>query len=40
MGRRGLRYGMVSMCIGGGMGAAGFLNDYKNDNHRTFEVLR
>jgi len=23
MGRRKLRYGMVSMCIGGGMGAAG-----------------
>jgi len=23
MGRRNLRYGMVSMCIGGGMGAAG-----------------
>ncbi|MFZ4617089.1 MAG: thiolase family protein [Rectinemataceae bacterium] len=23
MGRRGIRYGMVSMCIGGGMGAAG-----------------
>jgi len=23
MGRRDLKYGMVSMCIGGGMGAAG-----------------
>ena len=30
MGRRKLRYGMVSMCIGGGMGAAGdFLRDYE-----------
>ena len=31
MGRRGLRYGMVSMCIGGGMGAAGIFERLKND---------
>jgi acetyl-CoA acyltransferase len=31
MGRRGLRYGMVSMCIGGGMGAAGIFERLTND---------
>lgn len=31
MGRRGLRYGMVSMCIGGGMGAAGIFERLNND---------
>ena len=30
MGRRGLRYGMVSMCIGGGMGAAGIFERLNN----------
>ena len=30
MGRRGLRYGMVSMCIGGGMGAAGIFERLKS----------
>jgi acetyl-CoA acyltransferase len=29
MGRRKLRYGLVSMCIGGGMGAAGVFENYK-----------
>ena len=31
MGRRGLRYGMVSMCIDGGMGAAGIFERLNND---------
>jgi acetyl-CoA acyltransferase len=31
MGRRGLRYGMVSMCIGGGMGAAGIFERLNNE---------
>jgi acetyl-CoA acyltransferase len=30
MGRRELRYGMVSMCIGGGMGAAGIFERLNN----------
>jgi len=29
MGRRGGRYGMVTMCIGGGMGAAGIFENYQ-----------
>ncbi len=29
MGRRGSRYGMVTMCIGGGMGAAGIFENYQ-----------
>lgn len=31
MGRRSAQYGMVSMCIGGGMGAAGIFERLKND---------
>ncbi|HLV02406.1 MAG TPA: hypothetical protein VKZ59_14135, partial [Acidobacteriota bacterium] len=29
MERRGLRYGLVTMCVGGGMGAASILENYR-----------